>query len=60
MYSTGNYIPYSAINYNGKEYEKIIYIWKYVFGKEYMYIFIYLNHFAVHQEPMHCQSTILQ
>ena len=31
MYSTGNYIQYLVINYNGKEYEK-----------EYIYIYTYI------------------
>ena len=35
LYSTGNYIQYLIITYNGKEFEKI-------------YIYIKLSHFAVH------------
>ena len=53
MYSTGNYIQYLVITYNGKESEK-----------EYIYIYIYicmyyvqLNHFAVHLK--HCKATML-
>ena len=34
LYSTGNYIQYPVINYNGKEYET-----------EYIYIYIYVNDF---------------
>ena len=30
LYSIGNYIQYSVINYNGKEYEKRMYILIYV------------------------------
>ena len=38
MYSTGNYIQYLVINYNGKEYEN-----------EYIYTHIHLTElFAVH------------
>ena len=45
--STGNYIQYLIITYNGKESEKNTYI--------------KLNHFAVHQKlTQHCKSTILQ
>ena len=33
LFSTGNYIQYPMIDYNGKEYEK-----------KYMYIQVYLNH----------------
>ena len=43
--STGNYIQYLVITYNGKESEK-------------EYIYIKLNHFAVYLK--HCKSTILQ
>ena len=43
--STGNYIQYRIITYNGKE-----------SGKKYIYM--KLNHFAVHLK--HCKSTILQ
>ena len=52
LYSTGNYIQYPVITYSGKEHEK-----------EYMcvYIYIYVNHFAVQQKlTQHCKSTILQ
>ena len=52
MYSTGNYIQYLVITYNGKE-----------SGKEYLYLYIYmkLNHFAVYQKLMqHCKSTVFQ
>ena len=45
LYSTGNYIQYLIITYNGKVSEK-------------EYIYMYLNHFAVHLK--HCTSTILQ
>ena len=42
-------IQHPMINYNGKEHKK-----------EYMYIYIFMNHFAVQQKLTHCQSTILQ
>ena len=35
LYSTGNYIQYFVITYNGKESEKYIYIYMYM----YMYIY---------------------
>ena len=41
MYSTGNYIQYLIINYNGKEC-KNIYIYTHT------HIYKYLNHFAEH------------
>ena len=42
LYSTGNYIQYPVINYNGKEYEKEC-------------IYVYLSHFAVQQKlTQHC------
>ena len=45
LYSIGNYIQYPVINHNGKD----------------MYIYLQLNHFAVHQKLTHrCKSTILQ
>ena len=47
LYSTGNYFQYLVIIYNGKESEK-----------EYICIYVYLNHFAVYVK--HCKSTILQ
>jgi len=37
LYSPGYYIPYLAATYNGKEFEKL-----------YIYIYVKLNHFAVH------------
>ena len=65
VYSTGNYIQYSVINCNGKEYKK-----------EYMSIYthahpthththththIKLNHLVVQQKlTQHCKSIILQ
>ena len=50
LYSTGNYIQYPVINHNGKEYEE-----------EYVYIYVQVNHSAVHQKlTQHCKSTILQ
>ena len=50
LYSTGNYSQYPVINYNGKEYQK-----------EYIYTYIELNHFAVHQKlTQHCKSSMLQ
>ena len=52
MYSTGNYIQYLVVNYNGKESKKIY---------RYIHIYVYLNHFAVHLKlTQHCKSTILQ
>ena len=51
LYSIGDYIQYPEINHNGKEYKKRIY----------MYIYIWLNHFAVQQKStQHCKSTIFQ
>ena len=53
LYSTGNYIQYLVINYNGKE-SKV---------KKYRYIHIYVppNHFAVYLKPTkYCKSTVLQ
>ena len=48
--STGNYIQYLIITYNGKESEK-----------EYIYIYIYMNLFAVRLKlTQHCKLTILQ
>ena len=53
MYSTGNYIQYTVINYNGKEYEK-----------ECVYIYIYICIteslcYTIWQKLMqHCKSTI--
>ena len=48
LYGTGNYIQYLIIIYNGKESEK-------------EYIYVYLNHFAVHLNlTQHCKSTLLQ
>ena len=44
VYSTGNYIQYLEISYDGKE------------SKNHLYL--YLNHVAVHLK--HCSSTILQ
>ena len=40
MYSTGNYVQYLSITYNGKEPENNIYI----------YIYIYMNHYLVHMK----------
>ena len=48
LYSTGNYIQYLVIKYNGKESEK-------------EYIYIYLNPFAVYQKlKRHYKSSIPQ
>ena len=45
MYSTGNYTQYLIITYNGREYEKDV----------------YLNHFAVHLKLIqHYKLPILQ
>ena len=52
LYSTGNYIPYPIINYNGKEYKKNVWI--------HMNIYVQLNHFSVQQKWIQCyKSTIL-
>ena len=46
LYSTGNYIQYPIVNHNGKKYEK---------EYKYIYIYIKLNHFAVHWKlTQHC------
>ena len=54
LYSTGNYIQYLIINYNGKELEKEeIYI--------HTHLYVKLNHCAVHLKLVqYCKSTILQ
>ena len=50
LYSTGNYIQYLIITYNGKESAKLC-----------IYICTYLNHFALHQKLTQCcKLTILQ
>ena len=49
LYNLGNYIQQPVISHNGKEYEK-----------EYVCIYIYVNHFALHQKLTHCKSSILQ
>ena len=50
MYSTGNSTQYSMITYMGKEPEK-----------EWTYVYVYLNHFAVYLKlTQHCKSTTLQ
>ena len=57
-YSTGNCIQYLVLNYNGKESEKNIHIYRI-----YIHIntYICMNHFAIHLRLMqHCKSTILQ
>ena len=48
LYSTGNYIQYTVINIMENNMKKNI------------YIYIYLNQFAVQQKLIHCKSTILQ
>ena len=55
MYSTGNYTQYLVIIYNGKEFEKG-YIHIYIF----FYIYVKLNHFAIHLKLTYCKLTILQ
>ena len=46
LYNTGNYIQYSVINHNGKEYRKRMYA-------------CILSHFDVQQKlTQHCKSTI--
>ena len=48
LYSTGNYIQYLVITYNGKESERV-------------YIHILLNHLAAHLKlTQHCKLTIFQ
>ena len=47
LYSTGNYIQYLVINYNGKEYEK-----------EYVCIMESLCY--IPETNQHCKSTVLQ
>ena len=48
MHSTGNSIQYSVMTYMGKESKK-----------EWIYVYVYLNHFAVHLKLMeYCKSTI--
>ena len=48
LYSMGNSMQYSVITYMGKESEK-----------EWIYIYIQLNHFAVHLKLLqHCKSTV--
>ena len=50
LYSTGNSIEYPLINQTGKEYEK-----------EYIDIYVYVNHFAEQQKLIqYYESTILQ
>ena len=49
-YKTGNYVQYSVITYVGKEYEKGMYI--------YTYIYIYMSHFAKHLKLTHCKPTM--
>ena len=49
-YSTGNQTQYSVIIYRGKEYENNVHI----------YMYIHLNHFAVHMTlTQHCKSIML-
>ena len=50
LYSTGNSIEYPLINQTGKVYEK-----------EYIDIYVYVNHFAEQQKLIqYYESTILQ
>ena len=50
LYSTGNSTQYSVLAYLGKESKK-----------EWIYVYVYLIHFAVQQKlTQHCTSTILQ
>ena len=44
LYSIENYIQYSVINHNGKEYEK-----EYIDTHTHIYIYTQLNHFAIQQ-----------
>ena len=48
LYSTGNYIQYLIITYNGKNICVCI------------YIYIYMNHYAVLLKLTNCISTIIQ
>ena len=51
LYSTENYIQYPMINHKGKEFLK----------KECLYIYVYLNHFAMYQKwTQHCKSTSIR
>ena len=50
LYSTGNYIQYPEIKYNGKEYKKMYIV--------YTYICVKLNHFLVQQKlTQYCKAT---
>ena len=50
LYSTGNYIQYPMINHTGKEYKKTR-----------MYIYVWLDHFAVQPKlTQYGKTTILQ
>ena len=59
---TENYLQYSMINHNGKEYKKKNeYIYIYICIYIYIYIYIKLNCFAIQQKlTQHCKSTVLQ
>ena len=60
LYSTGNYIQYLIITYNGKEYERE-YIYMRIYICVYIYIYMKPNCFAVHLKlTQYCKSTILQ
>ena len=54
LYSTGNYIQWLAITYNGKESEK-----EYTYIHVYAYTYLNMNLFVVHLKLTHCKSTIL-
>ena len=50
VYSTGNSAQYYVTTLMGKE-----------IGKEWIHVYVYLNHFAVHLKlSQHCESTIRQ
>ena len=54
LFSTGKYIKYFAVTYNGKESEKVCVCL-------YVCVCIYLDHFAVHLKlAQHCKLTVLQ
>ena len=50
LYNTGNTTQHSVVTYMGKE-----------FGKEWIYVYGWLNHFALHLKlTQHYKSTVLQ
>ena len=63
-YTTGNYVQYYVITYNGKNLKNNIYIYIHIYSYMYTYvcicvcIYVYMNHFAVHLK--HCKASILK